>query len=577
MEKMKLEPESQADLDIGHDDIYKGQVSKEQLKIATKKHYALAKLGKEVSVRDVLIRDKFYGKTDVGNEPEKLNQRRYYGSDSLILPLFLCDFFSIFPVECDSVFLKIYAARRLEPHEKRVILHSCEFKTSYLQIIPASFDFVKSKNDQLKKEAALFPSIIDKLSIGEIKAQDLSSALYSLFMEALKKGASDIHLDRKRDPDSWVSFRIDGVLLQEYLIGYHVMSAIFARIKIDAGLDASNNRDAQDGRLSFEYGGRLIDLRVSSQPLADGETIAIRILDPNSLPSFDSLFPADYDLRTFVKKITSVRVKTGSLVLISGPTGAGKTTSLYSIAQNIPRDAMNVVTVEDPVEYTLPFARQIQVNQLTNQKTSATERSLLRQDPDVIIMGEIRDYDSALAALKFMESGHMVMATIHASNILQTLERFISFFDISTKTDALITICSTLKLLFNQRLIPKLCMCARFVEDSDIDIFSQINSTFGVDWSRRPFLPLKIKTGCNLCGFKGYRGRVLACESLVIDISEGTRSHLAKKVINSDLGLIEIFKSTEGVLMKERKGALISLLESGIIDYQTAYNVFTTL
>ncbi len=542
-----------------------GLVSKHQIDIAVKKRIALSNLGRNISVKEILLQDKFITSSVEGVDAQTKPISFKKEEDTLLLPISICQYYKLVPLSVTDDALTVMTSRPQNANEKRKILESCIYKVNYLIIKLASLQQVNAEIERLKKITAVLYMLLDEIRMSTITPQQLSMVIYAIFTEAMKKRASDIHLDKKADPDSWISYRIDGVLVQAHLVDTRIMSAIFARIKIDAGLDASNNRDAQDGRLSFEYANRQIDLRVASQPLADGETIAIRVLDPLALPSFEKLFFADLRVRSFVKLLTSVRAKTGSLVLFSGPTGSGKTTSLYAIAQNLPRDALNVVTVEDPVEYKLPFARQIQINQIFHETSRGTERSLLRQDPDVIILGEIRDADTAHAALKFMESGHMVMATIHASSVMQTYDRFISFFEGDGRREALVTLGHTLRLLFNQRLMKKLCSCATPATISDFSVMQTELADIGI--SLESNAGIMVRNGCQKCNDEGTMGRVLVAETLMVDIDDQTKSEVSIKLASGTYSLLDIINQYSGMAYTTRTDSIKNLLQVGAIDH----------
>jgi pilus retraction protein PilT len=233
------------------------------------------------------------------------------------------------------------------------------------------------------------------------------------------------------------------------------MAALFIRIKMEGGMDASDSLRAQDGRMAFEYQGRPVDLRLASQPIAGGETLTMRVLDPESMPSLDSMFPAQPDMIALIQSLAQVHGKNGGLIFVSGPTGSGKTTTLYAIAQRFARDRVNVVTVEDPVEYMLPFARQIQINQLLNQKTADVERSILRQDPDVILVGELRDLETMEAAITAAETGHLVFGTLHTTGAAKTIDRIVNAFPQNQQEQIRIQLSTVLQAVISQLLVPR--------------------------------------------------------------------------------------------------------------------------
>ena len=321
--------------------------------------------------------------------------------------------------------------------------------------------------------------------------------------------------------------------------------------------------------MGFEFRGRPVDLRLASQPISGGETMTMRVLDPESMPSLDAMFPAQPDMIALFQSLAQVHGKNGGLIFISGPTGSGKTTTLYALAQRFARDRVNVVTVEDPVEYVLPFARQIQINQLLNQRTQDVERSILRQDPDVLIFGEIRDADSARAAMKLTESGHLVLATVHSVTAMQIYERLIAFFDDNSRPDALYIMAHYLRVMINQRLIPRLCECARPAAQSDLSSIKRRLVDTGV--AVGPISQLRVKTGCSRCNMRGYFGRVVAHETIVIPNIEQLRVEIAEWLLNNQSQFHQV-RRMNGVRYTSRANSIERLLHAGLIDADTARN-----
>jgi type II secretory ATPase GspE/PulE/Tfp pilus assembly ATPase PilB-like protein len=236
---------------------------------------------------------------------------------------------------------------------------------------------------------------------------------------------------------------------------------------------------------------------------------------------------------------------------------------MYALAQMFARDEVNVITVEDPVEYVLPFSRQVQLNQILNEKSMNVERSMLRQDPDVLIIGEVRDSDTMRAALRFAESGHLVITSVHARNAMQTIERFMSFADVEERPQILYMMANTLRVVVNQRLVPRLCSCA--VQNSaPVDRGAPRDLAGPVSYKRVS----KAAVGCALCDGKGYKGRVAAHETIVISTDEDVRQRVSNLMFESVRSASEI-RNLEGVLYQDRKGTLEVLEFSGIIDEDT--------
>jgi type II secretory ATPase GspE/PulE/Tfp pilus assembly ATPase PilB-like protein len=558
--------------------IAEGFLTRAQVDVARRKQQAILEMGGRATLLDILVRDRFLSRelaesvrlreTDPN---EVVGERNATPISAMqLLPLKTCEKLLVAPVTVERDVLVVKAARPLNAAQKATIIESCAMRVRGLRIIPVDVSEARQSLRRVAAEGAVLEPVLERLRMDDMSGSQLKAAISAMLTEALRLRASDIHLDSRPDPDSWISYRIDSDLQQKHQLSERLMRALFMRIKTDAGMDASDSRRSQDGRLSFEFQGRGIDVRVASQPLALGETIAMRILDPDGMPGLEALFPADPAMIKLLRSHSEVFGKAGGLVLLSGPTGSGKTTTLYTMAQRLPRDRVNVVTVEDPVEYVLPFARQIQLNQMLEQRAADVERSILRQDPDIIIFGEIRDGDSARAALKFTESGHLVLATVHAVTALQTFERFVSFFDEGTKPEALFVLAHSLKTLLNQRLCKRLCDCARHADAADGEAIRQTLDGTGLVY--RPEANLRMTVGCPSCEGLGYRGRVLAYEVLNLPNDEELRIELAHLLEQSNNAF---FKAREmpGVLFQGRAKSLQLLLDAGVIDAMSARRV----
>ena len=558
--------------------IEQGYITRAQIEVGRRKQQAILEMGGRAALLDILVRDRFLPREmaesirmrEANPLAVDLPQNTAPLAAMQLLPLKICEKFLVSPVAVERDVLVIKAARPLNPAQKTVILEACATRVRSLRIVPVDVAEARQSLRRVAAEGAVLEPVLHRLRADDLSGSQLKAAISAMLTEALRLRASDIHLAARPDPDSWISYRIDSDLQQKHQIPERLMRALFMRIKTDAGMDASDSRRSQDGRLSFEFQGRGIDVRVASQPLALGETIAMRILDPDGMPGMEALFPADPAMIKLLRGHAEVFGKSGGLVLLSGPTGSGKTTTLYTLAQRLPRDRVNVVTVEDPVEYVLPFARQIQLNQMLDQRAVDVERSILRQDPDIIIFGEIRDGDSARAALKFTESGHLVIATVHAVTALQTFERFVSFFDSATKAEALFVLAHSLKTLLNQRLAKRLCDCARHATPSDGEAIRQTLLDTGLEY--RPEANLRMAVGCTSCEGLGYRGRVLAYEVLHLPNDEEVRIKLAHELERSHNSFYKA-REMRGVMFQGRAQSMQMLLDAGVVDAVSARRV----
>lgn len=540
-------------------------LSRQQLEVLLRQQKQLLAMGRPMELSDLLLRSRFLSREDILRLLEQTDSNSAdQAVSNTLLPLSLCTHHKVFPVRLDGKTLQLKVARPLSEVAKRAIISACSIPIDSLRLEPVDLLEIQrllSKSDSNDTFAVL----LDRLRFEEVNATILQSAITMLLREALDQRASDIHLFRKEDPDSWVAYRVDSQLKQMHLVPEIVMQAIFTRIKTEAGMDASNQRAAQDGRMAVDYRGRIVDFRVASQPLVDGETMALRALDPAVLPGLEALFPGQPRMMATLDALTQISGKSGGIVIVSGATGAGKSTTQYTMACRFDRDRMNVVTVEDPVEYVLPFARQIQLQALLKQKATDLERSILRQDPDVLIFGEIRDTDSARAALAFAESGHLVLCTIHANGVAQTVERFLSIVEEKSRGDALFVLAHYLRLAIHQRLDRRLCTCAELV--SDVELLAIDNKLIRYSHGKlKAKHGMKKAVGCNLCGNTGYRGRVAVHETVVVEDNESKRAHFIEALMNGAVSSALVAERSEGVRFISRASTIQALMEQGILD-----------
>ncbi len=310
--------------------------------------------------------------------------------------------------------------------------------------------------------------------------------LNALFTQAARDGASDIHVE-PFEASSVVRFRIDGALRDVVRLNKALHAAMISRVKILAQLDIAEKRLPQDGRISLRIGGRALDVRVSTLPCAHGERAVLRLLDKSA---------ARLDLhavgmsKPMLERFDALVRHPHGLLLVTGPTGSGKTTTLYSALARLDATQMNIMTVEDPVEYDLAGIGQTQVNPRIELTFARALRAILRQDPDVVMIGEIRDFETAQIAIQASLTGHLVLATLHTNDSPSAVTRLI---DMGVEPFLL---ASSLLGVLAQRLVRKLCpQCSRPAADG----------------------PGRVADGCAACNHTGYRGRTGVFELLEAD------------------------------------------------------------
>jgi general secretion pathway protein E/type IV pilus assembly protein PilB len=355
--------------------------------------------------------------------------------------------------------------------------------------------------------------ILKEIETGEIDYQSLDAdtdeysqpvvrLVNALMADAVKCNASDIHFEPE---EGFLRFRyrIDGVLRQIRSLHKNYWAAIAVRLKVMAGLDIAETRAPQDGRISLSLSGRKVDFRVSTLPTVHGENIVLRVLDrQKGIVSLDELGLRP-DEQTQVKLMVA---RPEGIILVTGPTGSGKTTTLYSILSYLNTESVNIMTLEDPVEYPTPMIRQTSVSETSRLDFASGIRSLMRQDPDIILVGEIRDEDTASMALRAAMTGHQVFSTLHTNSALGAIPRLM---DIGVAPDIL---AGNIIGIIAQRLVRKLCpQCKVSHEMSDLE-----RTLLGLKVTDRQQTLYRPK-GCASCDKQGYRGRVAVIEVLKFD------------------------------------------------------------
>ena len=359
--------------------------------------------------------------------------------------------------------------------------------------------------------------------------------LIDLFIKkAIVDQATDIHIS----PDekaTRVSYRVDGIMRAVFIMPRKIHSGLVTRVKVLSGLNIAEQRLPQGGSISYEYAGRYIDIRTSSMPTANGENIVLRLLDKaNIVLGLDSLGLEADDSETIV----DLSFKPHGIVLSAGPTGSGKTTTLYSILQQIDALERNVLTIEDPIEYRLAYIKQSQVNEKAGLTFATAIRTFLRQDPDVILVGEIRDLETAKIAFQAAMTGHLVLSTIHTNDSASCIARLL---DLGVES---YLIPSSLRAVMSQRLVRKVCQrCSEEYVFNEAERKRYQLDIHELESEHRG-------TGCAFCGNSGYKGRIGIFEILQIT---PTLSPLILQQVSSDQ-----------ILLQARQEGLRTMMEDGL-------------
>jgi type IV pilus assembly protein PilB len=357
-----------------------------------------------------------------------------------------------------------------------------------------------------------------------------------VLMRAIQTGASDIHFEPYED-EMRVRLRIDGVLYEIAYPPTHLAVAIACRVKVISGLDIGERRMPQDGRVELQVGGTEIDLRVSTMPTLFGETAVMRILDRTSVKlSLDSLGFGETDL----VRVREVIQKPNGILLVTGPTGCGKTTTLYACISELNDPGVKIITTEDPVEFPIEGIIQVAIKEEIGLTFASCLRSILRQDPDIVMVGEIRDLETCQIAVEASLTGHIVLSTLHTNDAPETMTRLL---DMGVEP---FLITSSVEGVLAQRLVRVLCRFCRDPYEPDDSELEQI----GITREALEGHTVYRQKGCPLCEFRGFRGRTGMFEFMSMD-------DYLREMVNKHCTAIELRREA-------RKRGLKILREQGI-------------
>ena len=417
---------------------------------------------------------------------------------------------------------------------KTIFLDEISFEKLYNRFLEIKTDKEMSAIQQEQEDATLEDedfSMTEFLKVGsDILTSEESAPIIkfvnSLFYQAIKKKSSDIHIEM-HEFKAEVRYRVDGVLTKHIELDKNIMSLVISRIKVISNLDISEKRIPQDGRTQIKIAGKTLDIRVSILPTFYGERVVMRIL----MQSEDILSVQELGFPSYItEELEKVLQNSYGMVLVTGPTGSGKSTTLHSLLHQVVSEEKNIITVEDPVEYKSNEFSQIQVNTKVGLTFASGLRSILRQDPDIIMVGEIRDSETASIAVQSALTGHLLFSTLHTNRAPAAITRLI---DMGVEK---FLISSSLLAVLAQRLVRKLCDECK-CEDESLGSHKVFNLN--------PSTKIYKANGCKACNFTGYSGRIAIGELFVIneDIQEYLKGDvddntLMKKAI--DNGMISL-------------------------------------
>ncbi len=405
-----------------------------------------------------------------------------------------------------------------------------------------SVDIVHEKEDEVKLSEL-------KEAVEEAPVVKLVNLILS---EAVKKGASDIHVEAY-EKEFRVRYRMDGALYEVMKPPKKLQAALTSRLKIMAELDIAERRLPQDGRIKLKIKGKEVDLRVSTVPCLFGEKIVMRILDKSNLSlDLTKLGFEPNALSGFMKAISSPY----GMVLVTGPTGSGKTTTLYSALQHVNTVDTNIMTAEDPVEYNLLGVNQVQMKEEVGLNFAAALRSFLRQDPDIVMVGEIRDYETAEIAVKAALTGHLVFSTLHTNDAPSTINRMLNM-GIEP-----FLVASSVVLILAQRLVRKVCSGCKVEEKASPQTLIEL----GIPEKEAHNIVCYKGKGCDICSNTGYKGRVAIYE--VMPVGEEI-----KELILQGASAIEIKKAAVKSGMNTLRMSALNKLKDGLTTVDEVVSV----
>ncbi len=502
---------------IGQELIEKGLISADQLEISLTEQKKNHKLLGEILVSlgfvsESIMRD-MLGQV-LGLESIDLTTVVPDSHALKLIPKDIAERYTIVPVSFNESLLQLKIAMK-NVSDLLVLdrVHALVGRTINLEQMVAGEGEIKKAIDQFYGYELSVDGILHEIETGEIDyhsldatedeySQPLVRLVDAVLADAVKREASDIHFEPE-DGFLRLRYRIDGVLRQVRSLHKDYWSAIVVRLKVMCGMNIAETRIPQDGRLSLQVHGHRVDFRVSAQPTTHGENLVLRVLDRSR-----GIVPMDQlgVHRETLEDLKLMMARPEGIILVTGPTGSGKTTTLYSLLNYVKSEGVNIMTLEDPVEYPMDMIRQTSVNEVARMDFANGIRSIMRQDPDIILVGEIRDEDTAEMAFRAAMTGHQVLSTLHTNSAIGAFPRLL---DIGVLPDIMT---GNIIGVISQRLVRVLCpACKTKKAVTEVEArllgIEYINNTVDV------YEPV----GCVKCGNTGYKGRVAIVEALRIN------------------------------------------------------------
>lgn len=421
--------------------------------------------------------------------------------------------------------------------------------------------FKQLENSELKISENLYfgDNEIDLKETLSLRTPLVIRAVSNILLDAVERDATDIHIEVYEE-NMRIRYRIDGRLIEVKRLNKNSSSALVSRIKIMSNLDISEKRVPQDGRMKIKMKENYVDFRIAIVPTVNGEKVGIRILKSGlENLQLEKLCFSEKNLEILKKNLESLN----GLILVTGPTGSGKSTTLYTVLNYLNHGDKNISTVEDPVEYNVYGINQVQARSDIGLSFSVVLKQLLRQDPDILMVGEIRDKETVEIGIKAALTGHLVLSTLHTKNALSSIAR------LENLGIEPYLISAALKMIVSQRLVRKLCENCKVLENSTEEKIKKMNLNLKKQekYSKKNFFKSS-EEGCESCNFTGYKGRIAIHEILEInqEIRDGIEKRLSLKELEKILENENVETFVEDGLKKAEKG-ITSLNEIIEVSY----------
>lgn len=562
-------PKLQSDR-IGDTLIHKGLINQTQLDLCLHAQRTFAAVGKKVKLGEIIADYGFARHVDIEITMTELGNKAE-GIDSFEFPLSLLKRIKAFPIGFKNGVLEVASAGILDKTDIEDLFKAANdigLNVSSIESIPKNrIEVLQALNKMSLPDRANINNALTAFAKNVNDSAFLTSIIQNIYIDALQSRASDIHLFvAKTIENCWIAYRVDGTLQFIYLVEPEVINVISTRIKSDAGIDFSDTIRPHDGKTTFKYGGRNIDVRISTLPVDFGESVVMRILDSTKTPSISNLFSSHPKVMEQLSNIVDMDTKMGGILLVTGATGSGKSTTLNAVIRAIDRAKFSIKTVEDPVELNIPLVGQTSINEMAGLTYSKILRSILRQDPDVIMVGELRDVETVETAFRAAETGHMVMTTLHTGSVSESVTRLIGMLDADFRNIGKYILSGALKGIINQRLAKKICSkCSVHLDENNL----ALNKLKAI-YPEKNISDYKFykSVGCERCSGTGYYGRVIIPEAVFINSENSTRQSFEDILLQD-----QSFKNAatiKGVSWYSKEDAVWSVLVSGEIDISTA-------